>query len=179
MHAIIAIFIMDEEQQERDPAFLRERIVPAVSRQPGFVAGNGLTPAWNIRITPLRCRTSHVRSAARSRRSARWLAAVCRHAILLDDAVGLLGPRHVPNTRRSAYRPLVPWPQTETPASQNARTSIIIRAFLLFRGGGGQGRGRTADLPLFRIKDDRPPASMTGHLCCSRTVPGRTQRPWT
>lgn len=49
MHSIIAIFIMDEEQQERDPAFLREQIVPAVSRQPGFVAGNGLTPAWNIR----------------------------------------------------------------------------------------------------------------------------------
>jgi hypothetical protein len=39
MHAVIAIFTTDQEQQERDLAFLRERIVPAVSREPGFVAG--------------------------------------------------------------------------------------------------------------------------------------------
>jgi len=32
---------------------------------------------------------------------------------------------------------------------QNARTVIMVRAFVLLRRGG-QGRGRTADLPLFR-----------------------------
>jgi hypothetical protein len=53
------------------------------------------------------------------------------------------------SARGSAYRPLVPWPQTETPASKNARTWIIVRAFWLV-SGGGQGQDRTADLPLFR-----------------------------
>ena len=32
---------------------------------------------------------------------------------------------------------------------EDARTVIMVRAFWLLRGGG-QGRGRTADLPLFR-----------------------------
>ena len=61
---------------------------------------------------------------------------------------------------------LLSWPQTETPARENARIAILDRAFSLVTGGG-QGRGRTADLPLFRIRDGRLPGSMTGHLCCS------------
>jgi hypothetical protein len=32
---------------------------------------------------------------------------------------------------------------------------------------GGQGRDRTADLPLFRMKDDRPGLTMMVYLACS------------
>ena len=74
-----------------------------------------------------------------------WLAS----ATLRGDALGLLGSGRLRKCPRSACRRLVPWPQTETRASKNARTSIIVRTFWLV-SGGGQGQGRTADLPLFR-----------------------------
>ena len=54
---------------------------------------------------------------------------------------------------------------------QDARTVIMVRAFILLRRGG-QGRGRTADLPLFRrgvsqVGKDR--ASVLG--CCRPLMP--------
>src|SRR5258708_41780 len=78
-----------------------------------------------------------------------WLARSPATPPWRGDAVRLLGSGWLRSARGSAYRPLVPWPQTETPASKNTRTAIMVRVFCLVRGGG-QGRGRTADLPLFR-----------------------------
>ena len=45
---------------------------------------------------------------------------------LVDDAAGSLAPVDSASARVCAYRPLVPWPQTETPASKNARTAITV-----------------------------------------------------
>ena len=55
--------------------------------------------------------------------------AVFRHATLRGMLWGCWAPADPASARGSAYRPLVPWPQTETPASKNARTAITVRAF--------------------------------------------------
>ena len=39
MHAVIAIFRVERPQSDEHLRFLRERIVPAVSQEPGFIAG--------------------------------------------------------------------------------------------------------------------------------------------
>ena len=39
MHAVVAVFEMSQEAYDRSVHILRERIVPGVSREPGFVAG--------------------------------------------------------------------------------------------------------------------------------------------
>src|SRR5258708_40099317 len=88
-----------------------------------------------------------------------WLALSPATPPWRGDAVRLLGSGWLRSARGSACRPLGPWPQTETPSSKNTRTAIMVRVFCLVRGGG-QGRGRTTDLPLFRIKDDRPGLAM-------------------
>jgi len=95
------------------------------------------------------------------RQGAHWLAAVCRHA-LLDDVVDLR-PSMLPCTSGAAYRPLASWPQTETPARENALITILDRTFSLIRGCG-QGQDRTADLPLFSSKDHRSQSSVSIHL---------------
>jgi hypothetical protein len=48
-----------------------------------------------------------------------------------------------------------------------ARPAELIKLAFPLLKDGGQGQDRTADLPLFRIRDGRLPGSMTGHLCCS------------
>jgi hypothetical protein len=52
----------------------------------------------------------------------------------------------------------------------------MIRAAFPLLKDGGQGRGRTADLPLFRIKDGRLQGSTGGYLRCSLAIHGHT---WT
>jgi hypothetical protein len=39
MHAVVAIFRVERPQSDEYLQFLRERIVPAVSQEPGFIAG--------------------------------------------------------------------------------------------------------------------------------------------
>lgn len=39
MYAVVAIFTMDPAKHAQQVEFLRERIVPGVSRKPGFIAG--------------------------------------------------------------------------------------------------------------------------------------------
>jgi len=54
----------------------------------------------------------------------------------------------------------------------------MVRAFWLVRSGG-QGRGRTADLPLFRIKDHRLRRYNRVYPRCSRTAMGGYRLPCT
>jgi hypothetical protein len=39
MHAVVAVFRTEQPQTEQHYGYLRGRIVPAVSQEPGFVAG--------------------------------------------------------------------------------------------------------------------------------------------
>src|SRR5712691_10464247 len=73
MHTVIAIFTTDQEHQERDLAFLRERIVPAWSREPGFVAGyrtNDGEHSYNMIIFDSR-EAAEARAARRARKRRR------------------------------------------------------------------------------------------------------------
>jgi hypothetical protein len=100
-----------------------------------------------------------VGAKAHSQRSARCLVAVRRHTILLDDAVDLLAARPAPQSRGSAYRPLLPGLKLgshnfKTPGLQSSSERFACLEVVV-RGG--------AEPPTFRffgIKDDRPDAKI-------------------
>jgi hypothetical protein len=77
-----------------------------------------------------------------------------------DDRVDLLA---VSGAHGQLADRWAPWPQTETLGGHCAQVTTLSRTFPQVKLGG-QGRGRTAGLPLFSSKDDRPRMSAWSHL---------------